>query len=124
MPSTFTILALLRFLVSWSIASTTYQSSYNIIDGGDVLHGYDLTIEDKDVEHDLLPEEDYLDYDIWSNETKRNTRQDAYNSVTKSSTGNYLDHPLSEYQFGFFACAKPIYYINTSAINHRMSLLV
>ena len=90
MPSSFTVLVLLRFLVSWSIASTTYQSSSNIIGGGDVLHGYDLTIEDKDIEYDSIPEEDYLDNDIWSNETIRKTRQDAYNSVTKSSTGtNY-----------------------------------
>ena len=100
MPSSFTVLAILRFLVSWSIASTTYQSSYNIIDGGDVLHGYDLTIEDKDVEYDILPEEDYLDYDISSNETKRNTRQDAYNSVTKSSTGNYWVNLLYQNNHG------------------------
>ena len=83
------LLALLGFLISWPIASSTDQS-YNII--GDVSHGYDLTIEDKDIDYDLLPE-DYLDYDNGSNETKRETRElrstQTYIDVTKSSTGNY-----------------------------------
>ena len=87
MPS-FNVLALLGFLISWPIASTTDQS-YNII--GDVSHGYDLTIEDKDIDYDLLSE-DYLDYDR-SNETERETRElrstQAYEDVTESSTGNY-----------------------------------
>ena len=90
MPS-FTI-TLLGFLIStWPIASTTYQSD-NIINIDDVSHGFDLAIEDKDIDYDLLSE-DYLDYDNFSNETERETRElrfkKAYKTVTKSSTGNY-----------------------------------
>ena len=50
----------------------------------------DSSIEDKDIDYDLLSE-DYLDYDNWSNETERETRElrfkKAYKDVTKSSTG-------------------------------------
>ena len=52
----------------------------------------DSSIEDKDIDYDLLSE-DYLDYDNWSNETERETRElrfkKAYQDVTISSTGNY-----------------------------------
>ena len=90
MPS-FTI-ALLGFLIStWPIASATEQFN-NIINIHDVSHGFDLAIEDKDIDYDLLSE-DYLDYDNSSNETERETRElrfiKAYKDVTKSSTGNY-----------------------------------
>ena len=89
------ILVLAGFWIYWPIASSTLATDQfdNIISVyDDELLSYDMAIDDKDIDYDLLSE-DYLDYDNWANETERETRglrsTQAYKDVTKSSTGNY-----------------------------------
>ena len=83
------VLVLFGFLISWPITSSVLAAEqfYN-----DELLSYDMAMDEKDIDYDFLSE-DYLDYDNWSNETERETRElrfkKAYKTVTKSSTGNY-----------------------------------
>ena len=83
------VLVLFGFLISWPIASSVLSAEqfYN-----DELLSYDMAINEKDIDYDFLSE-DYLDYDNWSNETERLTRElrsnQAYKDVTKSNTGNW-----------------------------------
>ena len=82
------VLVLFGFLISWPIASSVLSAEqfYN-----DELLSYDMAMDEKDRDYDSLSE-DYLDYDNWSNETERLTRElrsnQAYKDVTKSNTGN------------------------------------